>query len=258
MADLEARLYALGRDLEWPAAPNLVPAIRSGLSTAPRRGRRPAWRVAFAAAAAVVVTVGALLAIPTTRDAIAGFFHLKGVVIQRVPTNPTPAPSRGAASIGERLSLGQQVSLERAQAALPYQVIVPGSLGSPDAVYLIAPPESHAVALVYLPRATLPQAAQTGVGALIIEFPGQVQPDLFAKMLGPDATLENVRVNGNAGYWISGAPHGFFFIDPQGVSHEDTFRLAGNTLIWDQGGLTIRIESGLSKAEVIQLAASMQ
>ncbi len=258
MADLEARLLALGRELDFPATPDFVPAVRARSST-DRSGRRPrSWRIAVAAAAAIAVTVGALVAIPSTRDAIAGFFHLKGLVIQRVQTNPTPTASRGNPSIGERLDLGEQVTLDHAQASLPYQIVIPQSLGTPDLVYLIAPPSTQAIALVYLPRPTLPEAAQTGVGALVIEFRGQVQPDLFGKMLGPDATVENVTVNNQAGYWISGAPHGFFFIDAQGVTREDTFRLAGNTLIWDQGRLTIRIEADLSKAEVLQLATSMR
>lgn len=258
MADLETRLLALGRELDFPATPDFVQAVRARSSTDRARSRPRPWRIALAAAAAIAVTVGALVAIPSTRDAIAGFFHLKGLVIQRVQTNPTPTPSRGKSSIGERLDLGEQVTLDHAQASLPYPIIIPQALGTPDLVYLLAPPSTEAVALVYLPRPTLREAAQTGVGALVIEFRGQVQPDLFGKMLGPDATLENVTVNNQPGYWIGGAPHGFFFIDPQGATREDTFRLAGNTLIWDQGGLTIRIESGLGKAEVVQLAASMQ
>nr|MDQ6884853.1 hypothetical protein [Candidatus Dormibacteraeota bacterium] len=126
----------------------------------------------------------------------------------------------------------------------------------PDAVYLVQPVDRHAVALVWNPRPDLPQAGKTGVGALLIEFPGSVQPDFFMKVLGPDATLEPVKVNGNPGYWIGGKPHGFFFLDRQGVPQEDTFRLANNTVIWDRGPLTIRIESGLGKAPALALANS--
>ena len=114
------------------------------------------------------------------------------------------------------------------------------------------------MAIVWWPRAGLPQAAHTGVGALVIEFPGQVQSDLFLKMLGPDATLEAVRVNSYPGFWISGKPHGFFFSDPQGTPQEDTFRLASNTLIWNQGSLTIRIESALDKDQTLALATTMR
>lgn len=253
MADLEQRLIALGAAIQFPSTPEMGSRVRSRLS-ASRPSLFDTRRLAIAAAI-LIVTIGALLAIPSTRDAIAGFFGLKGVLIQRVPNLVTPTGTRSG-TVGQRLDLGQQVSFAEAQAALPYSIVFPQSLRPPDAVYLIQPAERHAVALVWNPRPGLPQARTTGIGALLIEFPGKVEPDFFLKVLGPDATLEPVKVNGNPGYWISGKPHGFFFLDAQGVPQEDTFRLAGNTVIWDQGSLTIRIESGLSKAQALALANS--
>jgi len=224
MADLQERLLRLGREIDYPETPNLTTMLRTRLEQPAQRQRFDTRRLAVAAAV-LIVTVGALLAIPTTRDAIAGFFGLNGVIIQRVPRLPSPTPSSGA-TVGERLGLGRQVTLPQAQAAVPYGISFPQALGTPDQVYLIQPADVKAVALVWLPRPGLPVAAQTGVGALVIEFPGQVQPDLFMKMLGPDATLEPVQVNSNPGYWISGKPHGFFFLDSRGNPREDTFRLA--------------------------------
>ncbi len=253
MPELERRLAALGQAIEFPETPPLAPTVRERLSRT--RPRYFDTRRLAIAAAILIVTIGALVAFPTTRDAIAGFFGLKGVLIQRVPNLVTPAGTRSG-TVGQRLDLGQQVSFAEAQAALPYPIAYPHSLGPPDAVYLVQPAERHAVALVWNPRPGLPQARTTGIGALLIEFPGKVQPDFFMKVLGPDATLEPVKVNGNPGYWIGGKPHGFFFLDPQGVPQEDTFRLAGNTVIWGQGSLTIRIESGLSKAQALALANS--
>jgi len=250
MTELERRLLALGQAVDFPETPAIAASVHRRLSTG-RRVFIP--RYLAIAAALLIVTLGALLAFPPTRDAIAGFFGLKGVLIQRVPSLTTPSRSPGV-SVGERLDLGQQVSLQVAQAALPYRILYPQSLGPPDATFLLQPTARKGVALVWNPRAGLPQAASTGVGVLVIEFAGQVQPDFFVKMLGPDATLEQVQVNGNPGYWISGKPHGFFFLDAQGAPQEDTFRLAGNTLIWDQGSLTIRIESGLDQAGALALA----
>ncbi len=253
MADLEQRLSELGQAIQFPETPAFVVSVRRRLSPA-----RPPYfdprRLAIAAAI-LVVAIGALLAFPTTRDAIAGFFGLKGVLIQRVPSLASPGSTRGG-SAGQRLNLGQPSTFAAAQGALPYAIAYPHSLGPPDAVYLVQPVDRHAVALVWNPSQDLPQAGKTGVGALLIEFPGRVQPDFFMKELGPDATLEPVNINASPGYWIGGKPHGFFFLDTQGVPQEDTFRLAGNTVLWDQGSLTIRIESGLSKAAALALANS--
>jgi hypothetical protein len=256
MADLPERLTQLGREIDYPETPNLKAALRPRLSQPARRQRLDTRWLAIAAAA-LIVALGAVLAIPTTRDAIADFFGLRGVIIQRVPRLPSPTPTNGA-TVGQRLGLGRQVTLAQAQAAVPFGISFPQALGSPDQVFLIQPADLNAVALVWLPRPDLPVAAETGVGALVIEFPGTVQPDLFMKMVGPDASLESVQVNGNPGYWISGKPHGFFFLDSKGNPREDTFRLARNVLIWNQGSLVVRVESALGKDPSLELAATMQ
>ncbi|MEO6795960.1 MAG: hypothetical protein ABI401_10810 [Candidatus Dormibacter sp.] len=251
MPDLEARLLALGRDLEYPNTPDLAASV--GARLARPAVRRFDSRYLAIAAAILIVTIGGLLAFPATRDAIAGFFGLRGVLIERVPSLTTPTASP-AGSLAQRLALGRQVSFGEAQAALPYTIAYPQSLGPPDAVFLLQPAERQGVALVWSPRADLPLTAETGVGALLIEFPGKVQPDFFIKMLGPDATLESVRVGGNAGYWISGRPHDFVFLDPHGDPQQDSFRLAGNSLVWNQGTRLIRIESALGKDQTLALA----
>lgn len=256
MADLEQRLLALGTEIEYPLAPELGPSVRRHLAAPAGRPRYELRRLAIAAIV-LIVTASALLAIPTTRDAIAGLFGLKGVIIQRVPGFHSPTPSSGS-TLGERLGLGHRVTLGEAQANVPYLISLPQALGRPDQVFLIQPPDLKAVALVWSPRSGLPAAAQTGVGALVIEFPGKVQSELFLKMLGPDATLEAVQVNSNPGYWISGKPHGFFFLDSQGDTRQDTFRLAENVLIWDQGSLVVRIESALDKEHTLKLASTIE
>lgn len=256
MADLQERLLQLGREIHYPQTPNFVAGVSSQLSQPARRPRFEARRLALVAAV-LIVALGALLAIPTTRDAIAGFFNLKGVIIQRVHRLPSPTPT-SAPTVGQRLGLGRQVTQLQAQAAIPYGISIPQALGSPDQVYLLQPADLKAVALVWLPRPDLPAAAETGVGALVIEFPGTVQPDLFMKMLGPDATIEAVQVNSNPGYWISGKPHGFLFLDTRGNPREETFRLAQDVLIWNQGLLVVRIESALGKETTLALAATME
>ena len=65
-------------------------------------------------------------------------------------------------------------------------------------------------------------------------------------------------VNGGPGVWIEGDPHSFGYVDQDGRVREETLRLAGNTLIWEQGELTVRIEDASSKAEALDLAASLR
>ena len=39
-----------------------------------------------------------------------------------------------------------------------------------------------------------------------------------------------VTVGGNPGYWISGPPHFFYYVDPSGKDVDDSHRIVGDTL----------------------------
>jgi hypothetical protein len=92
---------------------------------------------------------------------------------------------------------------------------------------------------------------------LVTEARGKVDEIYFHKMLGSDSTVEQVSVGGHPGYWISGHPHDFAFADANGNFYSDTLRLATNTLIYDNNGTIVRIEGDLTKAQALQIAASM-
>jgi hypothetical protein len=59
------------------------------------------------------------------------------------------------------------------------------------------------------------------------------------------------------GYWLTGAPHVISYVDADGVVVDETVRLAGNVLLWEQDGVTFRIESLLSRAEALEIASSL-
>lgn len=264
MVDLEQRLRDLGPAIAYPPTPNLATLVGDSLRANPRTVKtgRQTWvpmRLVLAAAVALLLATGALAAIPASRNAVAGWLGIRGILIQAVPSlPPTPTSTATPRTLAERLNLGHLTTLGQAQAAVPYHILVPARPGPPDQVYLMEPADRKAVALVYLPRPDLPEEAHSGVGLLLIEFPGRIGSDFFGKMLGPDARLTQVQVNGHPGYWISGSPHGFVFVDPSGAFQDDTFRLAGNTLLWEQGALTVRIESGLSESEALGVVASLR
>src|SRR4029450_11174176 len=87
MTELERALQQLGRELEFPATPDLRARVRE--RTERRRWLRP---LAFAVALAVVA-FGVAMAVPQARSAILDFFHIGSVTIQRVETLP-PAEER--------------------------------------------------------------------------------------------------------------------------------------------------------------------
>jgi hypothetical protein len=65
-------------------------------------------------------------------------------------------------------------------------------------------------------------------------------------------------VNGEPGFWIEGHPHVVDYVDPSGRAGRLSSRLVGNTLLWNQEGLTVRIESSLSLERSLAIATSLR
>jgi hypothetical protein len=70
--------------------------------------------------------------------------------------------------------------------------------------------------------------------------------------------VEALTVNGQRAYWLEGEPHAVAFNDRTGRAFQDEARLAGNTLVFASGPRTVRIESGLTKAEALALAVTLE
>lgn len=219
---------------------------------------RPAlW---LAAVLLLIAIVGGLVLFPETRNAIADRLGLQGVLIQWVDEVPTPEPSR----VGGPLLLGRQVSLDEARAAVDFPVRVPAAAGFavPQEIYLLEEDQGAMVSFVYPPGPGLPATDETGVGALLTQFQGEADRDLIEKGLlndgAPETDLEAVSIDGEPGFWISGAPHTFFFVCyDAGECRQERYRLAGNVLIWEQDGVTLRFESALSREDAVAVAESV-
>jgi hypothetical protein len=165
-------------------------------------------------------------------------------------------PSATLAPLGGSLALGDAVSFADAQRQAGFDVVLPTDpdLGQPDASYL----NGQRVGLIWATRPGLPGTLSPGVGLVISEFRGAVDERYFEKVLGPDTTLTRVTVGGSPGYWISGAPHFFFYIDPNGQAINDDHPTVGDVLLWTKGDVTYRLETSLGMAAAIRLAESLR
>jgi hypothetical protein len=143
-----------------------------------------------------------------------------------------------------------------AQSKVGFPIAVPVELGQPDAVYVVSGIPGGEVALAYTPRPGIAMVEQTGLGVLVSEFRGDLNPVFLMKGLGEGTTAEEVSVNGDPGWWIAGQPH-MIYVEVGGRGQSVPLRLAANTLIWEHGGVTYRIESGLSKADAFRIAAGL-
>jgi hypothetical protein len=274
LPDLDRALADLAASLEFPPTPDLAAAVTARLAEAPapappaartrlRRWlaglpRRPGWRrLAVAGLAAVLLAAAVLVASPGTREAVARRLGLRGVDIRIGGPPPSTATTRPADRL--ELGLGERVSLEEARRRVGFPVLTPAAagLGPPDAVFVSRDvPAGGRVDLVYRARPGLPASPFTDVGLLVTQFRGQPTPE-FLKKVTRMGLVESVEVTGGPGYWFSGEPHFFTYQDADGTLREEQTRLAGNTLVWQRGELTLRIEGEISRAEALRIAESM-
>ncbi len=244
--DLERELRDLGPALDWPAAPNLAPAVRARI--ADQRRPFPWRRTAVLALAVIVVAAGAAMAVPGARTAILDWLGLRGVAIHRVETLP-PAPT-----VPDDLGMGGQVTLDEARARAKFPVPDPTKtgLGQPDEVRF-----DHGIGQVGF----IWRGSDGKIDTLLSLFRGRVDQEFIDKWVNANVPLESVTVNGNPGVWIGGSlrnsPHNFVYRDPRGEYREETLRLAGATLLWQEDGVLYRLEGDRTKAEALRIAESL-
>ena len=232
---LVADLVALGRTV--PARPvedAFVRRVETGIAAPPRRRTAPSRRVQAAVAAVVAVVVGALAA-PPVRAAVADLFGFGGVLVRE---QPGPAPSTAPPPPGATSDL----SLAEAAARVPFRPAVPTALGDPDGVEVSAD------------RRVLSLTWATDDGTVRLDQIGARLDYAFAK----SATgVEFVTVDGDFALWFA-EPHEVVVLEPDGTERRESARLAGHTLIWERGSVTMRLEGDLSRQRALDIAGTVR
>ncbi|MEX2424399.1 MAG: hypothetical protein WD990_10510 [Acidimicrobiia bacterium] len=236
---LQERLTDLDQHMDWPTAEVSAEVLRriAQRDHAPRPVR--GWVAAAVAAAAVVL----VMAIPAGRGAIADLLGVVGIEVEWTDRLPP-------AGAFDELDLGRAVSLEDVSVGFP--ILVPGTdpPGPPDRVYL----DDERVATVWGVTSELPAVVDTEIGLLHLQFVGSLDEALLTKQVAQDAEMRNVSVRGRSGLWIEDGPHVVAYLDRDGVELSETTRLAGNVLMWEEDGVTHRIESSLSLEDTLDIA----
>jgi hypothetical protein len=211
----------------------------------------PRRMVVLVAATLTVLVGGLALLSPAVRAALVRSFFLPGIRIIVGEAEPEAAIQ----TLARGLELGEPVSLARAQAVVDFPIRLPRELGRPDRVFLEEFVARGRVWLVYRAGPGLPKAEETGVGLLVTEFQGGIDEEFLKKVQFEGGSFQPVHVDGNRGYWIQGA-HTLFFLDEDGNFVEDRTRVAGNVLVWEEDGITYRIESDLGLGDSLRIARS--
>jgi hypothetical protein len=258
-AAVELALRDLGRQVAWPPTPDLAASVRAELD----RGaevrtlrRRPVRRAVVLAAAALLVVLGGMVALsPGIRAAILRFFSLPGVRIEVEESSPPPSgPPTMTPGTDVQPFLGRLVSLGEARGEVGFPVAVPASLGRPDEVYVLGGGSRALVTLAYREREGVPADPQTGYAALLTQLRGRPTEDLVKKV-ELESPVVAVTVRGERGYWVEG-PH-LVYVQAPGGALADEPRIAGNTLLWTRGQVTLRLEVDLPLGEALELGRSV-
>src|SRR4051812_1103605 len=224
MTELERALTLLGRELDFPAEPDLRSRVRERIE----RKRRVRRALVFAVAL-VVVAFGVAMAVPDARSSILRFFHIGSATVERVHTLP-PARERPLAA-----GLGPALSRHDAEARSG----VPLVLGGVKPIRYYAQPGLIATLLEY-----------RGKPILLAELGGD-QAAITKKFVMPETRVEPAEI-GSIGLWIEGGRHVLIW-QAGTATFQRVSRLAGNVLLWVEGERTFRLEGDLNKRQMLEL-----
>ena len=225
------------------AGPAAAGGPTSVLMSAPDLGRTvPPWpvddafvrRVATGIAAVVAVVVG-VVAVPPVRAAVADLFGFGGVLVRE---EPGPAPSTAPPPPGATSDL----TLAEAAGLVPFRPAVPTALGDPDGVEVSAD------------RRVLSLTWETDDGTVRLDQIGARLDYAFAKSA---TDVEFVTVAGDFALWFA-EPHEVVALEPDGTERRESARLAGHTLIWERGAVTMRLEGDLSQQRALAIAETVR
>jgi hypothetical protein len=261
MDDLERELLELGRRLSVPPVPDLVYGVKQRIAAQqPPGGTRPApperprtrwWRqprLVQAAAAIVLIFAALLAASPQVRAAVADVLRFAGIEIHHEPAPVQPQQTGLPTLPGERV-----VSLDEARGAADFDVRVPAALGTADEVRIADGQPPRVVSLTYRAGAGRPAPdPATGVAIRVDEFAGTLSP-IYVKYGAED--VEKLRIEGTLAIWVP-HPHPLLYMSRSGEIQEEAARMSAQTLIWQAGTTTIRMEGDFTRTEAIAIARS--
>jgi hypothetical protein len=194
------------------------------------------------ALAVVLAALVAVLAVPPARTAVLDWLGIGGAQIIRVDDLPSVSATPGLEILGDSVTLDEA----RERAGFPF-ADPPEGERAPDQV-LLAPGM----------RVTYVWEAGDRARLLLTQFPGDAtEPGLVKKLVSSATQIDMLDIDGHRALWLEGGPHAVLFLTPDGNVGEDLGWLAGNTLLVENDGVTVRIEAQIDRDEAIELARSL-
>ena len=266
----EERLKETALRFRYPPTPDVTGIViqRLGSGSKPRARIRSAWAVA----SLVVLLLAILFAVPGVRAEIVRFFQVGVVRIfpaaptqtglpslpqmpltatpaAILPTTATPQPDDtpyGPPHAVTIADMAGETTLEQAQEKVSFPIRLPAypaDLAAPDQVFL---QENNLMVILVWTNPADPQKArlslhEIGPGSILV---GKFEPRV----------IQETQVNGQYAVWVEGP----YLVRLTSGSIEFRRTVEGNTLIWEEQGITYRLETNLTLGEAVQIAESLE
>lgn len=245
-ARVEQLLRKAAQAVVYPPTPDLRAGVTAHWAQSGANERPTVWgrRWAASAAALLVLLAVVLGGTPQVRAGLGEWLRVGAVQIWlRSPgpeSTPTPFPDQVTWE-----QLAGATTLVEAQTMVGFDIMLPGyprGLGMPDKVF---------VQEFGVPSAILLWLARDGVTVELALF--ELGSEAIVQKVAP-RVLQEVTVRGQRGIWATGS-----YLVVMGSGAVEIRRVvSGEALIWEEGGVTFRLETRAGLEEALRIAESLR
>lgn len=256
--DFEAQIRSIAGEMEYPPTPNIAGSVAARLR-APSRARL-AGRTFARSLVLVLVLVASLLVIPPVRAAVVEFIQIG--IVRIFQAEPAPLPQETPATLVPVTAtpvltqtaliplleeMAGESTLAEAQQVAVYPILLPAyppDLGEPDRIF-VQDADGPMTILVWIDPVQ-PNHVQMSLHFLP---EGSWAVHKFAPV-----AVQETNVSGQDAVWAVG-PYPLRLINGD---IEISRMVDGHVLIWENDGITYRLEIDATLEEAVRIAESLQ
>jgi hypothetical protein len=243
-------LATAGRDLDWPPAPDVTARVSASLIEHERHPSLARPRLSLPRRRrTVLLLVSALLLLAAAAVAAKVVIDLGALTIDTTPGRPTALPT----VVASGPTFGHRATLDGAEREAGFSAQVPAALGDPDAVWVDATDDGSRIVLAWTASGALPPIDGLPWGAVLYGFRGQFEQAAKSEYVDGN-TFEDATVDGRDAIWITG-PHELDLVTADGTY--ERYLVTGNVLVWESGGVVLRLETSLDLPAAVRVAESI-
>jgi hypothetical protein len=262
LTNWERRLQIYAADFPYPPTPDIATGVAQQLQQPGTRDASRRRLLVVRLTLAIIVIAIALLSVPAVRAAVVEFLQIGAVRI--FPNRPAPtatvtpltpagvilpatqAPAETPTTLASIRDLAGETTLEEARLKSGFSLPLPdypAGLGLPDHVFLQESGDDFVI-LVWMD----PEAPQSVL--LSLQFIG---PQSWMIRKYQPRIVKETHIDDHAAIWSEG-PYPLLMSNGE---LERQHLVTGHVLIWQDNGITHRLESDYSLNEALKIAASL-